>query len=210
MRYPYGYHLYTQPNLGSETGGSGLLIGADDEGLVLRVFHSKERARALLERYRPHMDAIADVDATVARVDMALLPERSGEPDAVIAGIMAEICLAAIKVNAEEGRNRLILASNRPRVSICFLDPSETEGLCLWRARDDWHAAHFLSRADAAALVNELIGLVPDSACEQLARGIAESRLPSASDRPMARFRGHAAAVLGLNFENDQFRQAGN
>lgn len=209
MQYPHGYHLYIQPNLGSAEGGTGLVIGADDEGLAMHAFHSKERARVLLERYGAAMDR-ANVDIVLARIAVALLPERSDEPDAVVPGFMAEMALAAFKSGSDARQDMALIMSTRVRVSICFLAPAEDEGLCLWKAEDGWHAAHFFSRADVASIVRELSGFLSDSLCRQLTDNIAASRLPSASDRAMTRFRGHGAAMLGYVFEAEQRRQAGN
>ena len=205
-----GMYLYLQPNVGSEAGGNGLIAGVDEDGLAVHVFHSKARARALLERYRRGTEE-GCIDASLQRVDQALLPETSERADAVLTGFIAGFLLIAFRTNGEAGRDRLVMLDKTPRVILCFLDPDERQGLCAWRSTSDWQVELFFSAADACRLAEaDLVGVVPEATRRKLKETIVAARLPSASSEAAVRIDGHAAAVICHMLEAEERRQAGN
>ena len=193
------------PQIGSGTGGNGLIVGCDEGEIRLHVFDSRSQARELIARYREGMRDQTYVDDIIGRLRDAYLVDRSDTTPFQLEGFMALKIYDAFDMTGRDERDQVQIIDNLPRVCICFLDPSCKEGLCAWRGLNDWNVAHFFSRAHTAALVGELQSIMSPEDLKSFQAAMVACGLPETSEYPMARCCGHAAGLICHAFEEMQY-----
>lgn len=206
MNIPLGTILFLCPCGGSTATNNGLLIANDGEVLRVHIFHSRENAVRLLERYEPITDPLYKRPWRGTVADWAI-PETCSIEDMCVEGLLAMEILVAFADASEAGELVSVRMLDTPRLLVFSHSADGQEALCIWCDAQGHHVAQLMSVEDVRATSLKLATMLDGRARKRLidmARGIG---MPTVSARPSVFFHGAAAALIGDVFEKRQRRE---